>query len=117
MKRDTSSDAPNFWGYARNYLHDYMPKVRGLSPKTVEAYRISFECFVDYLVAEQHVQRKDISFDHFEGMFLKEWLIWMRETRRYLPKTVNLRLTSVKAFLRYASQEDLRLVAIHQGAK
>jgi site-specific recombinase XerD len=41
----------------------------------------------------------------------------MRETRHYQPKTVNLRLTAIKAFLRYASQEDLRLVALFEAAK
>ncbi|WP_426938915.1 tyrosine-type recombinase/integrase [Pseudarthrobacter sp. S3] len=117
MKRDTSSDTPNFWGYARNYLHEYMPKVRDLSPKTIEAYRISLECFVDYLVTEQHIQHEDIGFDHFERRFLKGWLIWMRESKNYQPKTLGLRLTAIRAFLRYASQEDLRLVALHDAAK
>ena len=117
MKRDTVSASPNFWGYARNYLHEYMPKVRALSPKTIEAYRISLECFVAYLLDEQHLQRKDISFDHFERTFLKAWLIWMRETKNYQPKTLNLRLTAVKAFLHYASREDLRLVALNDAAK
>ena len=116
MKRDTRNDTPNFWGHARNYLHEYMPQVRGLSPKTIEAYRISLECFVGYLVDEQSVQRKDIGFEHFERKFLKAWLIWMRETKHYQPKTVGLRLTAIKAFLRYASQEDLRLVALHDAA-
>lgn len=117
MKRGTTSDTPNFWGYARTYLHEYMPRVRGLSPKTIEAYRISLECFVGYLVDERSLERKDIGFDHFERSFLKGWLVWMRETKHYQPKTVGLRLTSVKAFLRYASREDLRLVALHEAAK
>ena len=117
MKRNNRTDTPNFWGYARNYLHEYMPRARNLSPKTVEAYRISMECFVDYLVDEQQVQRKDIGFDHFERRFLKAWMIWMRETKNYQPKTVGLRLTAIKAFLGYASQEDLRLVALHEAAK
>ncbi|MDJ0358139.1 tyrosine-type recombinase/integrase [Paenarthrobacter sp. PH39-S1] len=117
MKRDARTDTPNFWGYARNYLHEYMPKARGLSPKTIEAYRISLESFVDYLVGERHIAHKDIGFDHFERRFLKDWLIWMRVTKNYQPKTLNLRLTAIKAFLQYASREDLRLVALHEAAK
>jgi integrase/recombinase XerD len=117
MKRDARSDIPNFWGYARDYLHDYMPQVRALSPKTIEAYRISLECFVDYLVGEQHIERKNIGFDHFERRFIKAWLVWMQQTKNYQPKTVNLRLTAIKAFLQYASREDLRLVALHDAAK
>jgi integrase/recombinase XerD len=117
MKRDTRNATPNFWGYARNYLHEYMPKIRALSPKTIEAYRLSLECFVDYLIEVQHIQRKDISFDHFERKFIKDWLIWMRETKRYQPRTLTLRLTAVKAFLSYVSREDLRLVALNDAAK
>jgi site-specific recombinase XerD len=116
MKRD-SKDSPNFWGYARNYLHDYMPKIRAMSPKTIEAYQISLQCFIGFLVIERHLQRKDISFDHFDRPFLKQWLVWMRETKKYQPKTLSLRLTAITAFLKYAAEEDLTLVALHQAAK
>ena len=117
MKRDPHTSTPNFWGFARNYLHDYMPKVRALSPRTIEAYRISLECFVSFLTDEKHLYRKNIGFDHFQRPMLKEWLIWMRETKHYQPKTVSLRLTAITAFLAFAAQEDLTLVALHDTAK
>lgn len=116
MKRDPHTSTPNFWGFARNYLHDYMPKVRALSPRTIEAYRISLECFVSFLTDEKHLHRKNIGFDHFQRPMLKEWLIWMRETKHYQPKTVSLRLTAITAFLAFAAQEDLTLVALHDTA-
>jgi len=116
MKRDPHTSTPNFWGFARNYLHDYMPKVRALSPRTIEAYRISLECFVSFLTDEKHLYRKNISFDHFQRPMLKEWLIWMREIKHYQPKTVSLRLTAITAFLAFAAQEDLTLVALHDTA-
>jgi len=117
MKRDPRTSAPNFWGFARNYLHDYMPKVRALSPRTIEAYRICLECFVSFLTDEKHLHRTDISFDHFQRPILKEWLIWMRDTKHYRPTTVSLRLTAITAFLAFAAQEDLTLVALYDATK
>jgi integrase/recombinase XerD len=117
MRRDPRTSTPNFWGFARNYLHDYMPRVRALSPRTIEAYRISLECFVGFLTDEKNLHRKDVSFDHFQRPMLKEWLIWMREKKHYQPKTVSLRLSAITAFLAFAAQEDLTLVALHDTAK
>lgn len=117
MRRDPHTGAPDFFGFARDYLHAYMPKARGLSPKTVEAYRISLECFLNYLAETEHIGREHVSFDHFDREHLKGWLTWMTEQRHYKPKTVTLRLSAVKAFLTYAAYEDLTLVALSQSAK
>ena len=117
MRRDPHTGAPDFFRFARDYLHAYMPKTRGLSPKTIEAYRISLECFMDYLTEAEHIGRERVSFDHFERQHLKGWLTWMTDQRHYTPKTVRLRLSAVKAFLAYASYEDLTLVALSQSAK
>ena len=74
MRRDPHTGAPEFFGFARDYLHAYMPKTRGLSPKTIEAYRISLECFMDYLTEAEHIGRERVSFDHFDRRHLKGWL-------------------------------------------
>ena len=58
MRRDPHTGAPDFFRFARDYLHAYMPKTRGLSPKTIEAYRISLECFLDYLAEAEHIGRE-----------------------------------------------------------
>ena len=117
MRRDPATGAPDFFSFARDYLHVYMPRVRALSPKTIEAYRISLECFLGYLAEAEHIQREHVSFDHFDRQHLKAWLAWMTDQRHYAPKTVTLRLSAVKAFLAYASQEDITLVALSQAAK
>jgi hypothetical protein len=31
MKRDPDTDAPHLFAFARDYLHSYLPKARGLS--------------------------------------------------------------------------------------
>jgi site-specific recombinase XerD len=117
MKRDPKTGSPEFYAFARDYLHSYLPTVARRSPKTVEAYRISLECFLGYLCEEHHVERSQVSFDHLDRDHLKGWLTWMMEQRDYSPRTVSLRLSAVKAFLTYSSEEDLTLVALSQSAK
>jgi putative transposase len=95
MRRDPHTGAPDFFGFARDYLHTYMPKTRGLSPKTIEAYRISLECFLDYLAVAEHIGRERVSFDHFDRPHLKGWLIWMTDQRHYTSLGTRACLTKI----------------------
>ena len=117
MKRNPKTGAPDFYTFARDYLHTYLPTVARRSPKTIEAYRISLECFLHYLADHDHVERAHVSFDHFDRQHLKGWLAWMSEQRHYAPRTIALRLSTIKAFLTYCSGEDITLVALSQAAK
>ena len=117
MRRDPETGDPDFFGFARDYLHTYLPKVQHSSPNTIQAYRISLECFLDYLTDHEHVERAHVSFDHFDRKQLKGWLAWMAGERGYAPTTIALRLSTVKAFLAYCSHEDITLVALSQAAK
>jgi integrase/recombinase XerD len=117
MKRDPATGAPDFYRFARDYLHAYLPTVARRSPNTIEAYRISLECFLHYLAEHEHIDRAHVSFDHFDRPHLKGWLAWMADQRHYAPRTIALRLTTVKAFLTYCSAEDITLAALSQAAK
>lgn len=116
MKRHPVTDAPDFWVFARDFLHAYLPSVRCASVRTIEAYRISLECFLSYLTGNAHIARSDVTFDCFDRAQLKAWLAWMNEHKNYAPRTVTLRLTAVRTFLAYAAAEDLTLVALHNAA-
>jgi site-specific recombinase XerD len=116
MKHDPATRAPDFYCFARDYLHNFLPTAARRSPNTIEAYRISLECFLAYLADNQHIDRAQVSFDHFDRQHLKGWLAWMADEQHYAPRTIALRLTTVKAFLTYCSAEDVTLVALSQAA-
>ncbi|MHB1234528.1 MAG: tyrosine-type recombinase/integrase [Microbacteriaceae bacterium] len=116
MKRHPATGAPDFWDLARDFLHAYVPAVRSASARTIEAYRISLECFLGFLTDHQHIARTDVTFDCFDRAHLKAWLAWMNDGQRYAPRTITLRLTALRAFLAYAAAEDITLVALHNAA-
>lgn len=117
MKRDTKTGAADFYAFARGFLHTYMPTIRRLSPKTVEAYRISLECFITFLTDVEHVASGKITFDHFDRDRLKAWIAWLGGEMHYAPRTVTLRISAIKAFLAYAAAEDVTIMALHQAAR
>lgn len=113
-KRNPKTGEVSFWSLARSFIHVYCPKVRGLSPRTVESYRISLECLIGYL-GRCGIGKKGVAMDCLERDRLKAWVVWMREERGYSPKTIGLRMTAVKSFLRYCAGEDVTLAALHEG--
>lgn len=116
MSKRGKDGTASFWGMARSFLHEYCPRVRGLSPKTVDAYRISLECLIEFTVASGTPKEK-ISFEQLERPQLKAWVAWMREDRGYAPKTVGLRMTAVKSFLRFCGNEDVSLADLYEGMR
>jgi len=117
MTRRGKGGEPSFWQFARDFLRSYCPKIRRMSSKTIEAYRIGMECYITYLEETYGIKRCDITFENFERQSVKGYSRWMQEIREYSPKTVDLRLTALKSFLKYASCEDVSLMAIYEAAK
>ena len=115
-RRKSMGDAVRFWAMAREWLQAYLPKVRRASPKTIEAYRASLENLISFLEAERGMGREEIGFGALGRPTVKGWVAWMNGEKGYSAKTVNLRLTALKSFLRYCSAEDPSLTAEYVGA-
>lgn len=108
-KRTKSSD---FWMLARRFLHDYMPVTRNLSDKSVEAYKQSLKVYLEFLELEQGISNEKVSFDSFTRENIKDFIHWLTE-KSCSAKTINLRLTAIRSFLKYSSEEDFELRGIY----
>lgn len=115
-KTAASSGEPDFWRVARDWLHHWLPKVRGSSPKTVEAYRIGLESYVRWLETTEGTQRSYIGFGHFDRARLGRWVEWMRTERGYSDRTIMLRMTTMRVFLDHAGLEHPALTALGNDA-
>lgn len=106
-----------FWKYAREYVYIYLPKLRNLSPHTIEAYKFSLNYYVEYLEGHLKIKRQDVAFEHFNRQNIKSYVIWLNEQRNLAPGTCNLRLAALKSFTEYCAQEDITLMAVHNEVK
>lgn len=103
-KKDTS-----FWKLVRSFLHEYMPVIRNLSKSTVSTYKDSLQMFLDFLKEEKNIKDGQVTFEVFKRDIIKEYITWLKEKKNSSSKTINLRMTAIKSFLKYASDEDFEL--------
>jgi len=111
MKYNRKKDK-NVWKLARNYLHDYMPVTRNLSDKSVEAYKQSLKSYLQFLEEYRSLVNEDVTFEAFSRDNVKDFVGWLKE-HNYAPKSINLKLTAIRSFLKYCSEEDFELRGIY----
>lgn len=102
----------DFWQMARQYLHDYMPITRNLSDKSVEAYKQSLKTYLTFLKDEKSIQDENVTFDVFNRENVKGYISWLK-AKSCAPKTINLKLTAIRSFLKYCSEEDFEIHGIY----
>jgi site-specific recombinase XerD len=101
-----------FWQLARNYLHDYMPIIRNLSDKSVIAYKQSLKSYLKFLEEEKSLINEKITFDSFYRNNIKDYVVWLKN-QSYAAKSINLKLTAIRSFLKFCSEEDFELRGIY----
>lgn len=102
----------DFWQLARSYLHDYIPVTRNLSDKSVEAYKQSLKTYLQYLEIEKSIVNEQVTFDVFSRDDIQDYISWLKG-KSDVPKTINLKLTAIRSFLKYCSEEDFELRGIY----
>jgi integrase/recombinase XerD len=82
----------------------------GLAPRTVEEYQIHFQWLCDYFGKD--LSREEITTEAFLG-----WIDYMTHEKQLKPNTVNIRVRTMRAFLRYCFMENLIDEPIHERFK
>ncbi|MEW6365210.1 MAG: site-specific integrase [Acidobacteriota bacterium] len=100
----SSGSSQELWKYVRRYLTMYLPKIRGLSPRTVESYRQSIAMYCLFLKEASRISFAKTSFDHVTRDSVMKFIQSLRE-RGCEASTCNLRLSSLKSFLKYCAEQ------------
>lgn len=89
-----------------------MPVTRNLSDKSVEAYKQSLKVYLEFLESEQEISNEKVTFDSFTRDNIKDFISWLKD-KTCSVKTINLRLTAIRSFLKYSSEEDFELRGVY----
>ena len=110
------SSGKEFWKYVRTYLTVYLPRIRCLSPRTIDSYRQSISMYCTFLEEQSGITFSKISFEHVIRDSVLKFIEWLRG-RDCGCSTCNLRLSSLKSFLKYCADEDISLYSVYQEVK
>lgn len=97
------------------YLRDYLPRQRGFSPNTCETYAHSFKLLFCFAAAKLRVRPSDLKLEQLDAELILAFLGDVERTRGNSAATRNLRLASIKSFMRFV--EFKRPSALEQIAQ
>lgn len=89
-----------------------MPVTRNLSDKSVEAYKQSLKTYLLFLEEEKSLVNENVEFEAFTRDNVKDFIAWLKN-KNSAPKTINLKLTAIRSFLKFCSEEDFELRGIY----
>jgi integrase/recombinase XerD len=85
-------------------------RTEGLARKTIEDYETHFRYLMEYL-------ENDVTNDQINIELFREYIDWMLNDRGLSPVTVNIRLRTMRAFLRFCHSEGYVETPIHEKLK
>lgn len=106
-------DEMHFYRLIRDFLNEYLINKRNFSEKTARAYRQTLNALRNYMREEKGVHFENMGFSYFSREYVYDFLLWLKNTKGNSPKTLNLRLSAIKSFLKYCSEEDIGLTSVY----
>ena len=80
------------------FFDQYLPSIRGVSTKTVKAYRDAFRLFLPFAASFYKIKIKSLRVEHITTELLVAFLEDLQNERKNIVKTRNHRLAALKSF-------------------
>jgi site-specific recombinase XerD len=102
-----------FYRLIRDFLGEYLVTRRNFSDKTAKSYRQTLNLLRNYMREEKGVSFDKMNFSCFSRDSIYDFLLWLKNTKGNSVKTLNLRLSAIKSFLKYCAEEDIGLTSVY----
>lgn len=88
------------------FLGEYLPAHRNVSPNTIKAYRDAFTLFLRYCRDQRGLAPERVTLDSIDVSLVLAFLDYLETERYCCARTRNHRLSALHAFFRYLQIED-----------
>lgn len=102
----------HFYILLRDFLTDYLLTKRNYSEKTARSYRQTLNLLRIYFREGKNISFDKMDFSCFTRSNIYDFLIWLKDVKNNSAQTLNLRLSAIKSFLKFCSEEDLELTSV-----
>jgi len=94
-----------------DYLKIYLPKQRNVSPNTLRSYQKSLEELLDFVKDREQIPLGQITFEYLTADMILSFLEYLEIDKACSISTQNTRFAAIRAFMEYAADYDVALVA------
>src|SRR5256884_6793397 len=91
--------------YLTQFLSDYLPGQKNVSPNTIRSYRDTFKLLLQYFQEREGIPPEKITMSCLIQQRVISCLDWLETERGCAVTTRNLRLTAVHSFFRYSQAQ------------
>ena len=116
MHEATATHSPSFPALVQQFFTEYLVTQRALSPHTVASYRDALMLFLDFAHGRLGKAPTDLHLADIEPDLILAFLDHLEQQRNNTVRSRNLRLTALRAFLKFAARRDVSSLHVIERA-
>ena len=101
MKKKINPQAMQIAACLHDWLEHHVPSIKACSRHTLRNYHVSMTLYAEFLRTVKGITPETLNADCFCKKNIEEWIVWMKKVRNCSPATCNVRLSALRAFLKY----------------
>lgn len=107
MSETTAPRPVSFASLVQQFFTEYLVKQRAVSPRTIASYRDAMMLFLDFARERLGKSPTALSLSDFDPDLILAFLDHLEIDRHNSVRSRNLRLTALRAFLKFAARRDV----------
>lgn len=116
MNRPNQHKPPSFGALVQSFFTDYLTQQRGLSARTVSAYRDAFLMFLEFAQTRLHKAPTAMQFSDLTPALILAILDHLEDDRHNSVRSRNARLAALRTFLKFVAHRNVSSLHIVEQA-